>query len=269
MRIAVVGPGRAGTAVCLAARRAGHDVVAVAARSQTEALRAAQELAADPVEIGRVLPGCDLVIVAVPDIAIAAVAEIVAPTVPAGAGAVHLSGATTVAALGSIASLGIPTGSFHPLQTLPNPEMGARRMAGSWIAITADEPLRSDLGALARSMAANPFDLAEDAKALYHAAAVAASNFPVAALAVAEELFEQAGVPFHAARPLAEAAVANAFELGSGPALTGPIARGDADTVERQRGAVTNRAPDWVGSAFGHFVAATESVVHWLRRGSQ
>jgi predicted short-subunit dehydrogenase-like oxidoreductase (DUF2520 family) len=260
MRIALVGPGRAGTAIALAARRAGHRVVAVAARSAVAAVRSAEMVGGDAVAIGDPLPASDLVIVAVPDGVIHLVAGLVAPTVPDGTSVVHLSGAVPVAALEPIAERGNQIGSFHPLQTLPTPETGARRLAGAWIAVTADEPLRSYLGDFARSLAATPFDLDDDVRVLYHAAAAAASNFPVAALAVAEELFGRAGVPFHASRPLAEAAVGNAFELGPYSALTGPIVRGDVETVELQQAEVEEQAAEWVREAFGHLVAATRAA---------
>lgn len=260
MRIALVGPGRAGTAIALAARRAGHRLVAVAARSAGAAFPPAERLGGDAIAIGDSLPACDLVIIAVPDGVIHLVAGLVAPTVPDGTSVVHLSGAVPVTALEPIAERGNQIGSFHPLQTLPTPEAGARRLAGAWIAVTAGEPLRSDLTDFARSLAATPFDLADDVRILYHAAAVAASNFPIAALAVAEELFGRAGVPFHASRPLAEAAVGNAFELGPRTALTGPIVRGDVETVARQQAAVEEQAAEWVREAFGHLVAATRAA---------
>jgi predicted short-subunit dehydrogenase-like oxidoreductase (DUF2520 family) len=84
----------------------------------------------------------------------------------------------------------------------------------------------------------------DDAKPLYHAAAAAAANYPLGALAMAERLFEAAGVPFEAAGPLVEAVIANALSLGPLPALTGPIARGDVGTVAAQRAAVAVATPD-------------------------
>jgi predicted short-subunit dehydrogenase-like oxidoreductase (DUF2520 family) len=137
-------------------------------------------------------------------------------------------------------------GSFHPLQTLPTPEAGAGRLSGAWIAVTAeDEVLRTRLHDLAASLGANPFDLADAAKPLYHAAAAAAANFPLVALAMAADLFAAAGVPFEASKPLVDAVVANAFALGPRAALTGPVARGDVGTVEAQIQAVVSSAPDW------------------------
>ena len=82
---------------------------------------------------------------------------------------------------------------------------------------------------------------------------------PIAALAVANDLFDAAGVPFEAAKPLVEAIVANAFDLGPEAALTGPVARGDGETVAAQLAAVAAHRPEWE-QAFRWFVSATADV---------
>jgi len=259
MRIALVGPGRAGTALAIALHRAGHNIVAVVARERERAAEAAARFGATPILIGEPIPPVDLVVIAVRDHAIAAVAEALAPLVGDAGGVVHLSGATSVDALAPIRERGVETGSFHPLQTLPGLEAGAARLDGAWVAVTAAPPLRETLHELAQSFGGRPFDLDEEQKAIYHAAAAAAANFPLAALAVSRDLFEAAGVPFEAARPLVEAVIANAFEHGPAQSLTGPVARGDVDTVAAQLAAIAQRAPRW-GKAFRSFVSATAEV---------
>jgi predicted short-subunit dehydrogenase-like oxidoreductase (DUF2520 family) len=243
MRIAIVGPGRAGQSIAIAANGAGHDVVAVAARDTGQAIAVARRFDAVPLAIGEPIPPVDLVIIAVSDHAIETVAGVVAPVARnAVASAVHLSGATPVSALRAFDAHGVATGSFHPLQTMPTPELGARRLAGAWVAVTADEPLRSTLYDLAGTIGLHPFELRDDDRAAYHAAAAAAANFPISALAIAQRLFEATGVPFDAARPLVEAIVANTFEFGPQRSLTGPIARGDTGTVRLQINAVRETA---------------------------
>ncbi len=259
MRIALVGPGRAGMALALALARAGHAIVAVAAREPERANEAAARFDAMPLSIGGTLPAVDLVVIAVRDRAIAAVAVALAPVIVDAGGVVHMSGATPVAALAPIAAAGIDTGSFHPLQTLPSPEAGAARLDGAWVAVTASSSFRRVLHELALSFGGRPFDLDDEQKVTYHAAAAAAANFPLAALTVASELFAVAGVPFDAAKPLVEAVVANAFERGPTQSLTGPVARGDVGTVSAQLAAVAGKAPRWE-SAFRSFVAATADV---------
>ncbi len=262
MRITLVGPGRAGMSLALAAQASGHSIVAVVGRTATSAAAAAEQLTGGAEQLtaavalvpGEPLPPADLMVVATRDGVIELVAAALAAQAGDTAAAVHLSGLVPVSALEPLAAAGLATGAFHPLQTLPEPGIGSRRIAGAWIAITADEPLRTTLHDLAESIGARPFDLGDDAKPVYHAAAAAAANFPLAALTMASDLFEEAGVPFGAARPLVDAAVDNAFTLGPRAALTGPVVRGDVATVKAQLRAVAEVAPEWL-PAYARMVA--------------
>jgi predicted short-subunit dehydrogenase-like oxidoreductase (DUF2520 family) len=260
MRIAIVGPGRAGMSLALAAHAASHDIVAVVARDEGGATAAAERVGAAPLTIGSDLPACDLIVIATRDDAIEVVADAIAPHAARAGSAVHLSGLAPVERLRAFADRTIPIGAFHPLQTLPTPEAGAARLAGAWIAVTtADTALQARLERLARSLGAKPFPLADDVKPLYHAAAAAAANFPLVALTMASDLFESAGVPFAAAQPLVEAVVANAFDIGPRAALTGPVARGDDATVTAQLDAVHTAAPEWL-PAFAALVGNLASL---------
>ncbi len=260
MRIVLVGPGRAGTSVAIAANGAGHDVAAIAGRDIAQTETVARRFDAAALAIGEPIPPVDLVIIAVRDGAIAEVAGQIAPIARnAAASAIHLSGAVPVEALQPIADQGLAVGSMHPLQTLPDPVRGAKSLAGAWIAITADEPLRSDLRGFARSFGGHPFDLSDEHRTAYHAAAAAAANFPIAALAISQRLFDATGVPFEAARPLVDAIVENAFAQGPAASLTGPIARGDTETVDAQIAAVRAAVPE-LAAAFEAMVSATTDV---------
>jgi predicted short-subunit dehydrogenase-like oxidoreductase (DUF2520 family) len=259
--VILAGPGRAGLALCLAMVEAGHRLVGVLARRYEDL-----ETASATLSVGRwldwhePLPAADLLIVAVNDDAIAGVAERLSSLAEAVGGAVHLSGLTSVTALAPLAHA-CPTGSFHPLQTLPNPRDGAARLRGAWVAITTeDDSLFGLLVGLAHSLGCHPFALADDRKALYHAAATAASNYPVAALVMARRLFEAAGVGFGVAEPLVRAAVDNALALGPETALTGPVVRGDAGTVAAQVEAVRRGAPE-LADDFIAFVRVTAHLV--------
>lgn len=245
MKIVLVGPGRAGMSLAIAAMSARHEIVAILGRTVDSAKRAAKMVGAAPLTIGDDLPAADLLIIATRDEAIGAVAGAVAANATEIGAAVHVSGLTSVAALAPLAAAGIATGSFHPLQTLPTPKTGAANLAGSYIAITATEPLLSQLQGLATDLGANGFELSDANKPLYHAAAAAAANFPLAALTMASDLFAEAGVPWKAAQPLVAAVVDNAFEMGPRAALTGPVARGDVETVASQLRAVEANAPQW------------------------
>lgn len=227
MELVIVGMGRAGGSLARASLDAGHSLVGVLGRRRPDM---------EPVlSWDEKLPECDLGILAVSDSAIRSVAERLAPVWPQATPAVHVSGFVSVAALDPLAAVGAPTGSFHPLQTLPDPERGAAALAGSWAAITAGEALENRLEKYATSLGMRPFRLEDAAKPLYHAAAAAAANYVVEALGVAADLLEAAGVEPGVIEPLTRRVVENVFEVGPSAALTGPIARGDLETVAGQQ----------------------------------
>jgi predicted short-subunit dehydrogenase-like oxidoreductase (DUF2520 family) len=231
--------------LAVAATAAGHNVVGVVGRTRESAAAAASLVDSTPLTVDEEFPEAELLMIATRDSVIGAVATTLAAKNLRIGAAVHVSGLTPVTVLEPLHDAGLLTGSFHPLQTLPTPQAGAVRLAGASIAVTAEPPLRDLLVELATSLGAHPFLLDDDAKPLYHAAAAAAANFPLAALAMAEDMFASAGVSWDAARPLVEAVVANAFELGPRAALTGPVARGDIDTVAGQLAAVGSALPEW------------------------
>ena len=257
MDIVVAAPGRAGGAIALAAAGAGHNIVALVSRSPVGSCLGHFPLLGydDP------LPLADLLVVAARDNAIGAVAAMLVDEAGPPAAAIHLSGYTPVGALQVLAEGGWEVGSFHPLQTLPTAELGAAALAGSAVAVTAAEPLRSRLWQLATDLGLVPFDLDDSSKPAYHAAATAASNYVVATLGIADELFAACGVPLQVARSLTEAVVANAYSLGPRAALTGPIARQDWDTVIGQVAAADAVSPV-LGAAFRSLAEATGYVAN-------
>lgn len=223
MRLLIVGPGRAGGSLALASNRAGHTIVGVASRSGDDRF-------GPPVPLEGPYPEADLALVTVSDGAIAPVAALLAAHGPRFPVAAHSSGFVPVTALRPLLDAGVAVGGFHPLQTLPDPESGAAALAGSHVGIDGS-PLALDvLTHLAVSLGMEAFRLEDSARPAYHAAAAASANFVITALATAGDLFHSAGIDPAVARPLVERAVANAYERGAA-ALTGPIARGDTETV--------------------------------------
>ena len=242
MNIIVVGPGRAAMSLATVARAAGHQVVGVLARG--DATQSAVALGAAELTWDDPLPTADLLLIGVRDEAIAGVAEKLAPVAGNVSAAVHLSGSLSIEVLRPLQRAGVAIGGFHPLQSLPNSEVGAKRLPGSWVGVTGDTPQTTDmLNGLAESIGTTPFDLPDEARPLYHAGASVAANYLVANLALAKRLFDGAGVPWQAARPLVEAVAGNLFELGPEAALTGPIARGDLGTVREQLAAIRQEVP--------------------------
>lgn len=242
----------------MAAMDAGHSISGLVGRDRAHlsgALEAAQWNPDVPrLGVADPIPACDLFVIAVRDSQIADVVALVAQQghdIPA---AVHLSGLGSIDLLRPLAAGGASVGVFHPLQTLPTPRVGADRLSGAWAGITAFDDFALVLEGFATSLGMHAFRIADEQKALYHAAAAAAANFPLATLAMAEDLFAAAGVPLDAAQPLVDAVVANAFALGPRAALTGPVARGDVRTVQLQLEAVAESTPEWL-PAFASFVA--------------
>jgi predicted short-subunit dehydrogenase-like oxidoreductase (DUF2520 family) len=241
---ALVGPGRAGTAVALALTGRGWRPVAVAGRSpdapSTRAVGA--RLAAPAVEVADAGHEADVVIVATPDAAIADAAAALAPASRAGALVMHLSGACTLRELDGVllARPDVEVGSLHPLQSVPSADAGRARLAGSWCAIDGSPRVEK----LALSLGMRPFRVDAADRVGYHAAACVASNHLVALLGQVERLAAQAGVPFEAFLPLVRGTVENVAELGPAAALTGPVARGDLETVARHLDALPEAERD-------------------------
>jgi predicted short-subunit dehydrogenase-like oxidoreductase (DUF2520 family) len=230
--VAVIGPGRAGCTIALALQDHGYRTIAVAGRAPDAAstLAASACLAAPATLVSEVAVGASLVIVATPDAAIERAALGAAAAIERGALVIHLAGSRGLDVFDALrdARGDVRVGTLHPLQTLPSVSEGIERLPGSWAAIAGDD----DVETLARLLGLHPFRLPDAARTGYHTAAAVASNHLVALLGQVERLAARAGVPFEAFRPLVEASVANAFDIGPSRALTGPVARGDLTTVE-------------------------------------
>lgn len=221
--LALIGPGRAGTTVAAALARRGWGVVAVAGRRpDAQSTRAAAErFGAPAVDVADAVGDVDLVIVATPDGAIETVAAAIAPVVRADALVIHLSAARGLDALAAVPAR---IGALHPLQTIPTVDAGLARLPGSWCAIAGDP----EVATIAAQLELRPVPVADDDRARYHAAACIASNHLVALLGQVERV---SPVPVEALLPLVHATLDNVAALGPSAALTGPVARGDVDTV--------------------------------------
>ena len=172
----------------------------------------------------------DLILLCVPD---RAIAEVAAST-PVGPWLAHVSGATPLAALDPHAR----RFSLHPLQSFSKAR-GPEQLDGVWGAVTAEsDDARSAARALAELLGLRPFDLDDSARAAYHAGAAVASNYLVTLRAAARSLLDAAGAPPEALDPLIRGVVDSGFEL------TGPIARGDWETVDRHLAVIRAERPE-------------------------
>ncbi len=189
-----------------------------------------------------------MVLLCVPDGEIAAAAAQVAPGPLVG----HCSGATGLDVLAPHEAF-----SLHPLMTVTS---ARPRLEGAGAAVAGSSPrARATAASLARVLGMRPAEIAEADRVAYHAAASIASNFLVTLEAAAERLAETAGLDRELLVPLVRASVENWAVLGPERALTGPVARGDEQTVAHQREAIAVRAPDLL-ALFDELVSATRAL---------
>jgi predicted short-subunit dehydrogenase-like oxidoreductase (DUF2520 family) len=241
-RVGLVGAGRLAASLAAALQAAGYRVAAVASAREASARELAARLESGPAarEAQAVADDCDLVFLTVPDGAIAAVAGAVRWR--EGQAVVHCSGALGLDILAPAREAGANIGCLHPLQSFPSREGAPARFRGITCGVQGAEPLGAALERVARDLGATPVRLEGVDRALYHAAAVFASNYVVSLMAAAARTWEQAGLPLEAARPalapllLGAAGNIEAHELPE--ALTGPVARGDIATVQRHLAAL-------------------------------
>lgn len=250
----IVGAGAAGTAIGRAARLAGWPIDAVVCRSLSRAQQRATLVGGGaaldlPGLLERGASAPSLLLLSVPDRAIAPVAQaLAARSWPARSTALHVSGSVDVAALGALRSRGLAVGGCHPLWSFVDPTRDAAGMAGTVAALEGDDPALGTAEALCAALGWRPFRLAPGARAAWHAAAAHACNHLVALLDQSLDLMERAGLSRDAARaallPLQRGTLDNLAALPPAQALTGPIARGDAEVVSGHVGALASAAPD-------------------------
>ena len=234
-RIGVVGAGRVGAVLAAALREAGHEIAAVAGESHASRTR-----------INTLLPGvrvdkptavsraCDLLLLTVPDDMLSNVVTMLAASgaIREGQYVVHTSGKHGLAVLQPAADAGAHVLAMHPAMTFTGTDVDLARLAGCVYGVTAN-PDTDDLAAkLVADLRGRLLRVAEDRRALYHAGLAHGANHLVTLVSQAMDLLRDSGADDPAAtlRPLLTAALENALEYGSA-ALTGPIVRGDVETV--------------------------------------
>lgn len=230
-RVTIVGDGRLGNALTRALRDAGLQVTGPLGRE------------APPI-------AADAVLLCVPDGEIASAAATVPAAIPVG----HCSGATGLDVLA-----GRDAFSMHPLMTV-TAETPGEAFVGAGAAVAGADPVMLRLARdLAERLGMRPIEIVPADRAAYHAAASVASNFLVTLEAAAERLATSVGMERQDLLPLVRATVENWARLGAERALTGPVARGDEQTVAAQRQAIAERAPDLL-ALFDTLVDATRAL---------
>jgi predicted short-subunit dehydrogenase-like oxidoreductase (DUF2520 family) len=215
-RVVIVGGGRLGTALASVLSAAAVEVVGPLARGEVPAR----------------FDDADVVVLAVPDDAIAAVASSIAIGPLVG----HCSGALTLDVLGAHEGF-----SLHPLLSVT---ATATRFDGAACAVAGrSDRARQAAEWIATALRMEPIEVSDEARPLYHAAASVASNYLVTLEDAAEQLASSTGIERRHLARLAQSALDNWERLGGRAALTGPIVRGDDVTVRRQRNAVESEVP--------------------------
>lgn len=266
--IGVAGAGRVAQALGRLLAERGEPVMAVASRDPERAAAAALFIGgAEPVSL-TALARCERVLIAVPDDAIPAVAEVLAGAGMQRGAVLHTSGARGPEVLAALAAAGVSCGALHPLQTIATPEQGLGVLTGGVFAISGAGAARAWAERIVTLLGGTPLPIPPERYPLYHAAAVMASNHLVGLVDAAVKVMELAGIaPEEALRalaPLASSSLANALALGPAQALTGPLGRGDAGTIALHLEAL-RRAPEPVRALYR--VAARHLVDLARRKG--
>jgi predicted short-subunit dehydrogenase-like oxidoreductase (DUF2520 family) len=243
-RTAIVGTGRVAQAFGRLMTTAGITPVAVAGRTPDHARRAAAFISPGVTTAAvRDVPSlADHVLIAVADSAIGQVAEELASAGMRHGIALHTSGAQGPQALDALAVQGVSCGVVHPLQTVADPDRGVIALRGASFGIGGDAAAVDWAAQLVTVAGGTALRIREKGFASYHAGAVMASNAVIAAVDAAVTLLGSAGIDprtaLQALRPLCLTSAQNAFEMGPEAALTGPVQRGDAETVRAHMAAL-------------------------------
>ena len=260
-RVGVVGAGRVGAVLAAALRTAGHDLVAVAGESDASRRRAADLLPGIPVRKPTdVARGCEVLLLTVPDDMLGNVVAMLTASgaIRPGQYVVHTSGAHGLAVLAPAVAAGARGIAMHPAMTFTGTDLDLPRLSGCVFGVTALEAERPVAERLVSDLGGVVMWVDESRRTLYHAGLAHGANHLVTLVAQAMELLEAAGADDPAAtlRPLLTAALDNALAEGDS-ALTGPIVRGDVNTVRAHLAEVAATAPDTLPS----YVALAEATL--------
>lgn len=265
LRIGIIGAGRVGAVLGAALRAAGHTIVSVAGESDASRQRAAELLPGVPVDKpSAVARGCEVLLLTVPDDMLTNVVTVLADSgaIRSDQFVVHTSGKHGLAALAAAAARGARVVAMHPAMTFTGTSVDLPRLPGCVYGATAPateraftEQMIGDLGGIAMWVP-------EDKRTLYHAGLAHGANHLVTLVSQALELLSAAGGDNPAAtlRPLLTAALDNALEHGD-TALTGPIVRGDVNTIRGHLVEITANAPHTLPSYVAMARATLDRVV--------
>ena len=251
---AIVGCGRLGTALARHLKAAGYPLAGLASRSLASAKETAEIVDADcyGAPMWEMTKSADVVFVTTPDGIISDASRTVVENsgIKPGAVLLHCSGAHPSTILARPEETDIHIGSMHPLQSFASKNVAGNPFEGIIISVEGAEKAMAVASQMAEDLKAVVLPLATEGKTLYHASAVVASNYLVALMQMALQFMEAADIPadkaFGVLRPLVNGTLSNIEKNGAADALTGPIARGDVETVQGHITAILARAPEFI-----------------------
>ena len=265
LRVGVIGAGRVGAVLAAVLRSRGHDIVSVAGESDASMRRAADLLpgvpVAKPTTFART---CDVLLLTVPDDMLEnVVIQLTASgAIRSGQYVVHTSGRHGLEILAPAVAVGARGIAMHPAMTITGTEVDSARLHGCIFGVTAAAEERPVAERLVSDLDGTVMWIDESRRTLYHAGLAHGANHLVTLVAQAMELLEAAGADDPAAtlRPLLTAALDNALAEGDS-ALTGPIVRGDVNTVRAHLAEIAATAPDTLPSYVALGQATLDRVV--------
>jgi predicted short-subunit dehydrogenase-like oxidoreductase (DUF2520 family) len=252
LRVGVVGAGRVGAVLAAALRAAGHEIVAAAGESDASRARIADLLPGVPtLKPTAVARACDLLLLTVPDDMLRNVVTTLsdAGAIRPGQYVVHTSGRHGLDVLRPAADLGVRVVALHPAMTFSGTAIDLDRLSGCVFGLTAPDAERPIAESLVADLGGTPMWVPEEMRTLYHAGLAHGANHLVTLVTQAMEMLAAAGAddPAGTLRPLLTAALDNALEHGDA-ALTGPIVRGDVNTVRAHLADIRANAPQTLTS---------------------
>ena len=251
-KVGVIGAGRVGAVLAAALRAAGHQVVAAAGESDASRSRAAELLPGVPLrKPSDVAREADLLLLTVPDDMLPNVVSVLANSgaLHEGQVVVHTSGRHGLAVLEPAVEVGARVIALHPAMTFTGTAVDLQRLRGCVFGLTAGATERELAESLVADLGGRATWVPEEMRTLYHAGLAHGANHLVTLVSEAMGILTAAGVddPAGTLRPLLDAALDNALEHGDA-ALTGPIVRGDVQTVAAHLADISTNAPDTLAS---------------------
>ena len=244
-RVFIIGPGHVGRGLFRAFRASGVEVVGLHGKRPSGVTTSTGAIPKDAAQ-------ANVVILCVRDTQLDdAVQEVGVAArdgrIARGTVVLHTSAIAEPAGLQGLSSAGFPGGTFHPLVPFTDPDISAELLRKAWIGIDGENAAKNASRRLAGHLGARTLEIPPGRKPAYHAAAVISSNFPVVLASVAGHLLHDIGIPdasaYQAVDSLMSGAIANMKQALPDDALTGPVVRGDAETVGKHLRALEGLEP--------------------------